>query len=51
VDLLLGDATKARTKLGWQPKVTFKELVRMMVDADIELVRTKVHGTGVPAAG
>jgi len=51
VDLLLGDATKARTKLGWQPKVTFQELVRMMVDADIELVRTKVHGTGVPAAG
>ena len=51
VDLLLGDAAKARTKLGWQPKVTFKELVRMMVDADIELVRTKVHGTGVPTAG
>ncbi len=48
VDLLLGDATKARTRLGWEPKVTFKELVRMMVDADIELVRTKVHGTGIP---
>jgi GDPmannose 4,6-dehydratase len=48
VDLLLGDASKARTKLGWQPKVTFKELVHMMVDADIELVRTKVHGTGIP---
>src|SRR3989338_7181700 len=36
VDLLLGDATKARTRLGWEPKVSFKELIRMMVDADIE---------------
>ena len=34
VDLLLGDPTKARTKLGWTPKVTFKALVRLMVDAD-----------------
>jgi GDPmannose 4,6-dehydratase len=48
VDLLLGDATKARTKLGWKPKVTFTELVRMMVDADVELVRTKLHGTAAP---
>ena len=51
VDALLGDATKARAKLGWKPKVTFAELVRMMVDADIELVRAKVHGTGAPRAG
>jgi GDPmannose 4,6-dehydratase len=36
VDLLLGDATKARTQLGWTPRVTFKELVRLMVDADME---------------
>lgn len=36
VDLLIGDATKARAKLGWQPKTTFKELVRLMVDADLE---------------
>jgi GDPmannose 4,6-dehydratase len=36
VDLLLGDATKARTQLGWQPRVTFKDLVRLMVDADME---------------
>jgi GDPmannose 4,6-dehydratase len=35
VDLLIGDATKARKKLGWEPKVTFKQLVRMMVDADL----------------
>lgn len=37
VDYLLGDATKAREALGWTPTVKFKELVRMMVDADIEL--------------
>ena len=36
VDLLLGDPAKARTKLGWKPRVTFKELVRLMVDADLE---------------
>jgi GDPmannose 4,6-dehydratase len=36
VDLLLGDATKARARLGWAPKVPFPELVRMMVQADLE---------------
>jgi GDPmannose 4,6-dehydratase len=35
VDLLLGDPTKAKTKLGWKPTVDFKGLVRMMVDADM----------------
>lgn len=35
VDLLVGDASKAREKLGWQPKVGFQELVKMMVDADL----------------
>jgi GDPmannose 4,6-dehydratase len=35
VDLLIGDATKARRTLGWAPKVSFKELVEMMVDADL----------------
>jgi GDPmannose 4,6-dehydratase len=39
VDCLLGDATKARRALGWQPKVKFPELIRMMVDADLELAR------------
>jgi len=34
VDFLLGDATKAKSKLGWEPKVTFEELVKMMVDED-----------------
>ncbi len=36
VDLLIGDATKARTKLGWQPRVSFRTLVEMMVDADLQ---------------
>jgi len=36
VDLLVGDASKARAKLGWTPKVSFHELVRMMVDADLK---------------
>ncbi len=36
VDLLLGDPTKAKTALGWEPKVSFRELVRMMVDADLD---------------
>lgn len=35
VDLLIGDASKARKKLGWAPKITFRELVEMMVDADL----------------
>jgi len=35
VDLLLGDATKAKEKLGWQPKTAFNELVAMMVREDI----------------
>ena len=39
VDFLLGDASKANRELGWQPKVEFAELVRMMVDADMELAR------------
>ena len=40
VDLLVADASKAREKLGWTPKVTFHQLVRMMVDADLERHRT-----------
>ena len=36
VDLLVADPSKASEKLGWRPKVTFKQLVEMMVDADIE---------------
>jgi GDPmannose 4,6-dehydratase len=36
VDHLVGDATKARDKLGWQPRASFKELVELMVEADLE---------------
>jgi GDPmannose 4,6-dehydratase len=38
VDVLIGDASKAKKVLGWEPKVRFHELVRIMVDADIELL-------------
>ncbi|MEI0699062.1 GDP-mannose 4,6-dehydratase [Brachyspira intermedia] len=38
VDLLLGDPTKAKEKLGWQPKTTFKELVKIMLDYDLKSV-------------
>jgi len=41
VDLLISDPTQARVKLGWEPAVSFKELVTMMVDADIERLDTK----------
>jgi len=41
VDLLISDPSKARTILGWEPSVTFKELVTMMVDADIERLNHK----------
>jgi GDPmannose 4,6-dehydratase len=39
VDLLVGDPSKARATLGWQPKVSFADLVAMMVEADLELVK------------
>ena len=40
VDLLLGDATKARTRLGWAPSVDFKQLVALMVDADVRAIES-----------
>jgi GDPmannose 4,6-dehydratase len=43
VDLLLGDASKAREKLGWEARVHFPELVRMMVDNDRERRQTEEH--------
>ena len=36
VDLLVGDATKAKKVLGWEPEVSFEEMIKMMVDADIK---------------
>jgi GDPmannose 4,6-dehydratase len=43
VDLLVGDASKAGEKLGWEPSVTFRELVRIMVDADLEAIQRNQH--------
>lgn len=43
VDLLLGDPTKAKSKLGWEPKITFPELVQLMTEADIDVERKKIH--------
>ena len=44
VDVLLGDATKARERLGWEPKVSFEELVRIMVDADVSALEDQLAG-------
>jgi GDPmannose 4,6-dehydratase len=43
VDLLVGDPTKARNELGWKPKTSFAELVRMMVDADLDLLTGRLR--------
>jgi GDPmannose 4,6-dehydratase len=47
VDLLVGDATKARTELGWKPEVGFEDLVAMMVDHDLRLEAAKA-GIALP---
>jgi GDPmannose 4,6-dehydratase len=44
VDLLIGDYSKARRQLGWEPRTKFKELVRLMVDADIKLLKDHLDG-------
>ena len=41
VDLLLGDISKAKEKLGWEPKTKFKDLVKIMVEADFDLLKNK----------
>jgi GDPmannose 4,6-dehydratase len=46
VDLLIGDPAKAKKQLGWEPKVRFEELVKLMVDADLEMVRRDIEGSG-----
>jgi len=46
VDLLLADPTKARSELGWTPKVGFEELVHRMVDSDLELAAREKRGRG-----
>jgi GDPmannose 4,6-dehydratase len=46
VDVLLADASKAKTELGWEPRVMFKDLARIMVDADLELIGLTSPGEG-----
>jgi len=46
VDLLIGDYSKAKQKLGWEPKTTFNALARLMVDADMKLVQDHLAGRG-----
>jgi GDPmannose 4,6-dehydratase len=41
VDLLIGDASKARQNLGWEPRVKFEELVGMMVESDLEYIASQ----------
>lgn len=48
VDLLLGDASKARRRLGWEPKVTFDELVKLMVDHDLKLAKQEALIKEIP---
>lgn len=47
VDILVGDPGKARQVLNWEPRVRFKELVRLMVDADLKLLKDQLDGKGV----
>lgn len=44
VDLLIGDASKAKRQLGWEPKTKFEDLVKLMVDADIQLLKDHREG-------
>ena len=44
VDLLIGDPSKAKRVLNWEPKVKFKELVKIMMDADLELAEKEAKG-------
>jgi GDPmannose 4,6-dehydratase len=46
VDFLLADASKAKKVLGWEPRVVFKELVKIMVDADMEIAGLTPPGEG-----
>jgi GDPmannose 4,6-dehydratase len=41
---LIGDASKAKKKLNWQPKTTFKDLVKIMVDADVADLESRLAG-------
>lgn len=50
VDLLIGDASLAKEKLNWEPKVGFKDLVRIMVDADVDMLKRQMSGEAVNVA-
>jgi GDPmannose 4,6-dehydratase len=47
VDLLIGDASKARKQLGWTPKTTFADLARIMTDADVALLAREMSGQNI----
>lgn len=47
VDILVGDASKAKNLLGWEPKTKFKELVRLMVDEDMNMLKDQLEGKNV----
>jgi len=51
VDLLIGDASKAKRQLGWEPKVGFEELAVMMVDADLLMERERLNGSSQSVKG
>jgi len=46
VDVLVGDASKARERLGWKPTIAFPQLVKMMVDEDLALAQREARGAG-----
>jgi GDPmannose 4,6-dehydratase len=48
VDLLIGDSTKARQRLGWEPKVRFKDLVKIMIEADLEQAKREAQIAKLP---
>ena len=47
VDFLLADISKARRQLNWQPRITFSELVKIMVDYDLKMVGFEPPGEGI----
>jgi GDPmannose 4,6-dehydratase len=49
--MLLGDYSKAEQELQWKPKVRFKDLVRIMVEADLELAKREAHMNSYPGKG
>jgi GDPmannose 4,6-dehydratase len=48
VDLLIGDPAKAAKQLGWKPKVLFRELVKIMVEADLDLAKREAQIAKLP---